>query len=325
MTAPAFKDASFVCTFARMGSGKTTDQAAAFPRALIFSLSRELKSVLSTLGFHPQRIVQVKTLYEVDAGVNELLKARAAKNKEALFHDAVLIDDLTVLAYQTEQALRNGGVQVNGSKLQPKHWDLWVEQRNASLALAFTISEKLKQAGVHLAVNGHQRSARVNNAGKAIRGGLDLPTDLAESFTAGCDLVAMMQQENERLFHPAVFSVGALDPSWATKNRFALPPIVPANTAEILRGAGYTLNRPPGQEKHEEYVETLAGYLLSALGGQAFTKAVLQGALAGPAGELAKLVPNPLHLRWIIRDAVDRAWLRREKHRGVLTEVGVRL
>jgi hypothetical protein len=324
-TVPAFRDASFVVTFASLAAGKSVDHISAFPRAMVCALTREIKSATSVLGYHPPIITQVQTLYDVDARVNELLTARMQRNTVALLIDSVIADDFTVMCYQTEQALREG-VRVNGSIKKPKGWDLWTEQRIEALSIAFQIAEKLKQAGLHFAVNGHQKAGRTNQAGKYIKGGIDLPLDLAESFLAGADLAARVVSEEERLWHKTLFSVVNFDPEWATKNRFSLPPRVPSNTGELLRSVGYRLSRPVGMEKHEEYVEQLTTVVLAAFAaGAPMSKANLISVLAGPGKQLAAIVPNPLHARWIMRDAVDRAWFRIEKARSIYSEIGVSL
>jgi hypothetical protein len=321
-TKSAFRDPCFVVTFSKTGGGKTVDQVAAFPHALVFSITRELKSAITVLDYHPS-VVEVHNLYEVDAKVNELLTLRAQKNKNALAYTAVIIDDISILAYKTEIALREG-VRVNGNLLKPKGWDLWTEQRNEALMISFTIAEKLKQAGVHCAVNGHVRVGRTNNAGKFYRGGVDLATDLSETFTAGADMAAMIVEEPERLWHQTLFMVKNHDAAWATKNRFSLPEKVPSNTGELLRAAGYALPRPPGHESYESVVEQLAQYIGQAfVNGAPMSRENLRAVLSEPTKQVSSIVSNPLHVRWIIRDAVDRAWIRREKSRSIFVEVGV--
>jgi hypothetical protein len=320
-----FRDASFICICGRTGSGKTVDAIAAFPRAMVFALTRELKPAITVLGYHPPQVHIARTLYDVEAGVDALLSYRAKKDAGALWHNAVVVDDLTVLAYQTEQALREG-VRVDGrGTVHPKGWDLWTEQRNTLLMIAFRIAEKLRQAGLHFCVNGHLRVGRVNNAGKVMRGGIDLPTDLTESFSAGTDLSALIEPEVERLWHQTVFRTLNFDQSWATKNRYGLPEKVPSNTAEILRGAGYYLPRPVGHEAFEGYVETLATYVYQGLANNPYTKVNIQRVIADPTRQLAELIKNPLHVRWILRDSIDRAFLRRERERGIYLEAGLQM
>lgn len=321
MTTPAFRDAAFVTTFSVMGGGRTTDCVASFPRNLVFAMSRELKSPITVLGYHPQ-IVQVRHIYDVTVKARELLTLRAKKDKNALYYTGVTVDDMTIMAYRTEQAIRTGTEGVP----KEKGWDIWTEQRCGALEIAIKLAEECKQEGLHFVVNGHERPAKTNNAGKFIRGGIDLATDLAETFSANCDLVAKVMPEEERLWQRTVFFVKSFDSGWATKNRFSLPDKVPSNMGEILRAAGYVLPRPVGMEKHEEYVEWLAGYLGTTFAtGAAMTKAALQPVLAEPMKQLSSAIENPLHVRWIVRDAVDRAWLRREQRRSIFAEVGVGL
>lgn len=313
----AFRDASFTIEFGLLGSGKTIDQIAAFPNAIVFSLSRELKSVITNLGWHPEKIVEITTIYEVEPWVDSLIKERGQKNAEALKYDACILDDMTLSGFQTEKALRAGVDVVRSGgkkeKLNPKGWDLWTEGRSESMQLAIRVSEKLKQAGLHFAVNGHQRPPRTNAAGKFFRGGIDMPTDLVEQFAAPADMVAKVEQEDSQLFHKAVASVKQMDPQWATKSRFTLPERVPLNTGEILRNAGYRLRRAPGMEHHEDIVEGLAQFINAGIGAQDLTLAVQKVALNESIRryELQKHLPDPRHMRWVLRDAIHRVWLRR--------------
>lgn len=318
-----FRDASVICICGKTGSGKTVDAVASFPRAMYFALTRELKPAITVLGYHPPMVHVVKTLYDVALGVDTLLEYRAKKDAGALWHNAVVVDDLTVMAYQTEQALREGVTVKGRGNVHPSGWNLWTEQRNMLLVLIFHIAERCRQAGIHLVVNGHFRVARTNNAGKALRGGIDLPTDLTESFTAGTDLSAVIEDEPERLWHPTVFQVRNFHPSFATKNRYGILDKAPANTAEILRAAGYHLPRAPGQEQYEEHVEKLAQFVGQYMASYPYTRVNVQKVIAGPMAELAQLVKNPLLVRWLVRDAIDRAYLRREQTRSIYLEAGI--
>ena len=76
------------------------------------------------------------------------------------------------------------------------------------------------------------------------------------------------------------------------------------NVAEILRCAGYEIRRAKGQEWQEQLVDVLSAALVE---NPAEEKALMAEAVA----LCAEKTDNPLMTRWVMRDALDRAALRR--------------
>ena len=317
-----FSDGAFVTSFGRSGTGKTVGDIASFPNAVVCAGTREFKPAMTVLGWQPPYVLEVKTLFDVEDAVYSVLKARKQKNKLALSIDAMLADDISVLSYQTEKALAEGSIPKNrladkrGSGYSP-----WTNQKDATLTLVFRCAEVLRQEGMHLATNGHLRVARTDKNGKHIRGGIDLPMDLTEGFCAGTNLMARMLPEPERLFFQTIFSIENNGSEWATKNQFGLPALVPSNMRELLNAAGYKLSRGRGLEVHEEYVEQIAQAIAAVIGMGPYSRAALSEVLKGPRAHLETLVPDPRHVRWILRDASDRALIRREAHRSILGDL----
>ena len=96
-----------------------------------------------------------------------------------------------------------------------------------------------------------------------------------------------------------------------TKDRHGVTPDrAPMNTAEILRAAGYSIRRPPGLEWQEELVEALASAMTADPSSEA--------ALVQEAIELAREhTDDDLHIRWVLRDSLDRSILQRAKQNAL--------
>ena len=82
------------------------------------------------------------------------------------------------------------------------------------------------------------------------------------------------------------------------------------NTAEILRAAGYDIRRAPGLEWQEKLVEAFTQALIS--------DPASEKALMNEVVEIAReKTDNDLHIRWVMRDALDRAYLRRMRQQNI--------
>ena len=95
------------------------------------------------------------------------------------------------------------------------------------------------------------------------------------------------------------------DPNWVSKDRHGVTPDkAPMNLGEILRLAGYTLRRAPGLEWLDAFVTAVANDLIANPGQE---KVILkQAAEACQSGGY-----DDLHIRWGMRDALDRVSLTR--------------
>jgi hypothetical protein len=97
------------------------------------------------------------------------------------------------------------------------------------------------------------------------------------------------------------------DPNWVTKDRHGVTPDrAPMNTAEILRMAGYEIRRAPGLEWQEGIVDALSKLLVAEPDSEA-------GLMQEAISICNEKTDNPLHVRWVMRDSLDRAALIRAK------------
>lgn len=107
---------------------------------------------------------------------------------------------------------------------------------------------------------------------------------------------------------PYVYQTGP-DPVYITGDRYSItPPRFPQNMGEILRAAGREIGRPKEFGWMEGAVESIAGQLLDKEKTEGF---VLPDFLREKQAKLADKVKDPRHVRWCLKDALDRANLRR--------------
>jgi hypothetical protein len=200
------------------------------------------------------------------------------------------VDDFSLLAEATIAVLEK---RHSGFKL-------WGALRDAVLDFRDTA----RHAGMHVVLTAHESTPRTMN-GTFIRGGPRLPGRLPEDLPTACDLVLRASYDSSRRGWHACYRCTIDDPSWVTKDRHGVTPDrSPMNVGEILRCAGYDIRRAPGLEWQEELVSVLSRALLESPGEEK--------ALMAEARELcAERTQNDLHVRWVMRDALDRAALRR--------------
>jgi len=103
---------------------------------------------------------------------------------------------------------------------------------------------------------------------------------------------------------PGVYRCSRADSEWITKDRHAVTPdFSPMNQAELLRAAGYVIDRAPGLEWQEELIEAGARAIL---GGHPEIEVYKQVLAHGQ-----QKTQDPRHLRWMLRDCRDRVVIRR--------------
>lgn len=266
------------------GSGKSTDMIYSFPTGLFIAPPGALKPALGVVGFVPDS-VPAKTIMEA----TKVLESEGKKGK----YGSIIVDDFSLLAEQTVSALEAKGK--TGFKL-------WGELRDIVLEFRDTA----RQAGLHVGMTAHESTPREVN-GVKIRGGPRLPGRLPEDVPTACDMVFRSAYDKTRRGWQMCYRCTISDPQWITKDRHGVTPdFAPMNTGEILRAAGYNIPRAPGLEWQEELVDALAKSMAA--------NPSQEQALVKEAIEIAKeRTDNQLHIRWVLRDALDRAALIRAK------------
>lgn len=282
-------DPAFVLTYGPSGSGKTTDCGYSFPNGLFIAARGALKSVSSVCGYTPAQ-VEVQTIDEVTKTILDLQK-KGAK------YDSVVIDDFSFLAEQQFAAIeqkfaRSSNVFAKWGALR----DCVIDFRNAARYCKF-----------HVVLNCWEKGPKANPDGTRVRGGPMLSGKLPESVPAMCDIVLRCATEPMRKPWTGVYKCEP-SPNYVMKDRTDVVSrliTAPMNLAEILRAGGYQISRLAGLEWQEEFVDTVATELLKGDGSQDsiianefFTKLKDNGVDARVA-------------RWTLRDALDRAVIRR--------------
>jgi len=290
-SAPYNGDNVVAAIYGPSGLGKTTDLLYSFPNGLFVAPPGALKPAHHVVGHVPQS-VEASTIMDATAIV-----AKLAKSNPDNF-DAIVVDDFSLLAESTV------------SVLERRHtgFKLWGAVRDAVLAFRDTS----RHAGLHVVMTAHESAPRTYN-GNFIRGGPKLPGRLPEDFPGACDIVFRAAQDGTRRGWHACYRCTVDDTQWVTKDRHGVTPDkAPMNLGEIIRMAGYSLRRAPGLEWQEEIVEAVSGMLVHGVtqfGNKSEEKAIVEEAI-----ELAReMTNNELHIRWMLRDALDRAALKRAR------------
>lgn len=291
MTRPYGGDNVVAAIYGPSGLGKTTDLIYSFPGALFVAPPGALKPAHHVVGYVPQS-VEASTIMDATSIVAKLAKS----NPEGF--NAVVVDDFSLLAESTVAALER------------KHtgFKLWGAVRDAVLAFRDTS----RHAGLHVVLTAHESAPRTMN-GTFIRGGPRLPGRLPEDLPTACDIVLRAAQDSSRRGWHACYRCTVDDTQWVSKDRHGVTPDrAPMNLGEILRMAGYQLPRAPGLEWQEEMVEAISSLLVAGvmpMGTPSEEKAIVAEAI-----ELAReQTHNELHIRWMLRDALDRAALKRAR------------
>jgi len=275
---------AFVVTYGRSGVGKTTDQGYSFPNALFLAAPGALKPLPALCGIQP-KVFDCNT---IDAATKAIEAAAKAKTV-----DAIVVDDFSFLAEHTFNLLEN---KFSGYKLWGKLREYVLDFRAAA-----------RYAGIHVVINCWEQVPMTKPDGTRIRGGPKLSGDLPEQLPAMADLVLRATFDPTRRPWGAVYRCdGGLD--WTGKDRDAgTPSPAPLNLGEILRMNGYNISRLPSLPWQEEVVAGVAAKLLE--GQPEGDAAILEAFYTDLVGKGI----DPRHARWTIRDAWDRATLRRAK------------
>lgn len=275
-----------MCTYGPSGIGKTTDAGYSFPTALFLAAPGALNSIESVCGYSPARLA-VNTIEEATAVIDKVGEGKKYKT--------VVIDDFSFMAEQTFSAL----------EANPKYkgFALWGRMRD----IALEFRDKSRYAGVNVVLNCWEQPPKTKENGQMARGGPQLSGKLPEQIPALCDLVLRVTHDKKRKPWGAVYRC-APDPAYVMKDRFNIAAQIdpaPMNLAELLRASGIRIDRHPDIKDQEETVEKIASMLSGKIADDApivnevYTKLLEKGVPA-------------THAKWTLRDALDRAVIRRE-------------
>lgn len=275
-----------IVLYGQKGAGKSTETVAAFPDGLFFvPYETALQPAIGVLGYTPRTIL-ARNFMEVMAQLAEMHKAGYKPS-------AVIIDDFSVTAANTERALAQNN----------KGWDLVQLVRD----WAFYVRDACRYTlGIPTVFSAHEGAAK-QVKGRIIRAGPHLPGQLPEDFCGPADIAARLVYDAGRKSHPAVYRVN-YDPNWILGDRTrSLIDGGPANLAECFRCNGIPLPRGTGLEWQEEVVAMMASELLGGRPERDVTN------MAWRYIQEKGYTQNERHLEWALRDGIDRAYILRAR------------
>jgi len=284
------KDPVLSLSYGPSGIGKTTDTGLSFPNALFIAAPGALQSIRNVAGYEPL-VENASTLLDVTKLVSKVGEYRAKGADVSI--DAVVVDDFSYLAEQTFASLEK---KFNGFRLWGELRDAVLDFRNAA-----------RFAKVHVVVNCWEQAPKDKPGGGRVKGGPMLSGNLPEQVPAMFDMVLRCGLDPMRKPWPGIYQCMA-DPNYIMKDRLNVASAAhpaPMNMAELMRAAGYTVSRRKEIAGQEDMVEKVAQAMVAN----------------GPAGDkdtanlvYAQLMKDgikPQHARWTLRDAMDRAVIRR--------------
>lgn len=305
----SFTDPAVVIEYGSSGLGKTSGALYSFPYGFFLANKGQLKPAIGLVGFTPAHDDRIKTLEELIQVIPQIASQG---------FDAIVIDDLSVLAQRTADTLR---ARFSRSGNQYVAYQILGSQ-------LLRLRDLSRDLGVHVIMNCHELPPRMED-GQLIRGGPALPGKIApRDFPPVADMVLRIVPEPAKQHGwKAVYRCSIDEAAWFTKDRHnATPDRAPANLSEVLRNAGYTIRRAPGLEWIEDVVEWTVQAasavdpsiqkVMSILSQQIFPTA-LSTKLKGWNSDAQLKV-----LRWLERDALDRMSLRLAR-RAELTQYGI--
>lgn len=276
----------FALVYGQSGLGKSTDMAATFPNALFVARPGGMQSAQSFLGIGVAE-AHVRTLEEV---INLIGYAKQRG------HDAIVVDDLSLLAESTERDL-DATMATEGNRNK-------FAKYNVLNGLAASLREQGRFAGIHFACNAHERVAGTDAKGASRNGGPKLPSwNMGDSIVHEASLVLRVAKDAQRTQQWQTVYDCQHERMWVGKDRLtATATRSPHNMRAILTAGGYTLSRAPGLEWQDDVALAVAQ---KAADGQetADIVALLWPKLVGNAGF------DPRHVAWAIRDGLASAEL----------------
>lgn len=280
---------AFVAWYDDPKCGKTCAGLFAAPCGIHVASKDAIKPAYSVVGYVPAQ-VEVATIAEVTAVVKAEGKARQ--------YDAVHVDDFGLVVEREITKISKGNL----------FGAFWGPLMNRIIEFR----DACRDSGLNILVNLHYQPPFTDKQGRHRKGGPKLPGDLGAEFVKLVDEMFHGQPApGPMLGHPRVFRYGPTYPDHHTGGRHGTAfDFCPYNIGELIRAAGYRLRRAPGLEWQDDLAEKISEALLKP-GGLERTSEILKNAV--DTIKRLGLSDNPLHVRWALRDGVDRSIIARAK------------
>lgn len=280
---PPPKKGAVICVYGPSGIGKTVDAGYAAPRGCFIAAPGALESIQAVCGYVPAQNQTATTIPKA----TELLRSLRHQ------FDTVVVDDFSFLADQTIYWLEHTKKRTG--------FDLWGDLRDAALEFR----DAARYAGINVILNAWEQGPRVKDKNK-IRGGPLLPSKLPELVPAMCDIVLQAVHDKRRAPWPAVYHC-ATSADYVMKDRYNITALchpAPMNLGELMRASGLSAPRHPEIPEQEAMVEAISAELKGSLHEDISAVNTLYADMV--AGGMSVPV-----VRWTLRDALDRATIRR--------------
>ena len=285
------KDPVLSLVYGGSGAGKTTDSGFSFPNALFIAAPGALQSIRHNAGYEPL-VENATTIPDVTKLITTIGSYKAKGSDTKI--DSVVVDDFSYLAEQTFASLEK---KFNGFRLWGELRDAVIDFRNAA-----------RFAKVHIIMNAWEQPPKDKPGGARVKGGPMLSGNLPEQVPAMFDMVLRCGMDPMRKPWSGVYQC-TLDPNYIMKDRLNIASAchpAPMNMAELIRAAGYDLSRHPDLASWQEgVVAKVAAQMVHDGAGR--DKDTANAVYA----DLVKNAVHPLHARWTLRDAMDRAVIQR--------------
>jgi hypothetical protein len=284
-------DPLLILIYGPSGIGKTTDCGYSFPNALFISAPGALQSIKHVTNSSPRSAPA-----NVIGDITKMIVAIAELKEKGLAADidTIVIDDFSYVAEQTFAMYE--AKKLEGFKLWGALRDDVIEFRNAA-----------RHAKVHIVTSTWEQAPKQKPSGARVKGGPMLSGNLPEQLPAMFDMVLRCSLDPLRKPWPGVYLCSA-DPNYTMKDRLNITSLcspAPMNLGELMRAANYKVSRLASLSWQEPVVEKIAKQLVQEgptrdkdIANQFFT-------------DLIKNSVHPAHARWTLRDALDRATIRR--------------
>lgn len=283
-------------SYSESGMGKTADAVFAFPTAVFLAGPGSLKVAQSVCGVELPYVKRIETLEDAI----DLLRKIKKNSKTRPF--AYVLDDLSLIQ---QQSIRTSNM---------KNYELWRDVLDRVLDIAHIARYDLE---AHFWITAHEK-APSEVRGKAVPGGPLLQGMASYHLPKEMDLLLRVQREEARPIWPFVYQCNNVDSDYITKDRTnTCANIVPMNTGEILRAAGYKMERPKGLEWIDDVAGKIAEHVVEKdleIGSSSlidFLRAVDEQIKKKyiKSGTPSKVAD--LHSGWALRDGLDRAVLKK--------------
>lgn len=298
-------DPAVLVPYGPVGQGKTANEIMSWGARGLFVCQPGALRVADTVAGYPLHPSQVKWVDTMEATLPLIRTAKAGG------FSAVVVDDGSLLMANTMNKAREQFAIVKKGVVTGYDFGMYTYLRGVLMDIAFAA----RWAGVHVIINAHEQAAtRDEKTNELYPAGPDFGwKKLVKDIPAmACVVLHVIKRLPEWQPWDTRADCDNSDPMFTMKDRFDVAPLRagPLNTAEMLRAAGFPVERPPTLAWMEEVVVHVAQAILS---GQTEVQAT------GPwVGHLQKHNVDPRHVRWALRDGVHRARFAINKQKAML-------